>query len=179
MESEVNQLIDRLFQYSDKKLSNLSQEERVWLESAVQDIRVVTSTLKVESGIIADLHDWDGVRDRLSFDETTPEFENRVNWERWKAIEPVLVADLEKCESIARVMSERHGVKMMVEIWKGDVFFVVEVPYESVGGLLEKGFVAVDSLFDAWKDYGAWLHGPERLKVVRRSGDHKHFLDNL
>lgn len=79
--------------------------------------------LKIESGEIADLRDWESVRDRLSFDKTTPEFEDRANWEKWKSIEPVLVADLEKCDAIAREMSERYGVKMRVGIWKGDVFF--------------------------------------------------------
>lgn len=176
---DASQLFQLLSQYVDQKLSRVSAEEHGWLETAVQDFSLDGPILKIESGIIVDLSNLDSVRERLSFEQIDSEFGDESSWEKWRAIEPTLVADLQRVKAIAMEVSECYGIKVVVEVLHAEVYFVAEAFDEKADGLLSKGYLAVDALFEAWSKFGAWLHGAERLRVVRKSGKHKDFLDRL
>lgn len=176
---DASQLYQLLSQYVDQKLSRVSAEEHGWLEAAVQDFSLDGPILKIESGIIVDFSDLDSVRERLSFEQIDSEFGDESSWEKWRAIEPTFVADLQRVKAIAMEVSNRYGIKVAVELLHAEVYFVAEVSDDKPDGLLSKGYLAVDALFEAWSEFGAWLRGAERLRVVRKSGKHKRFLDSL
>lgn len=179
MEIGGKPLTKLLLEYARQKLAGFGPEDQGWMETAVQTLKLDGPVLKIESGIIVDLSDLDSVRERLSFEQIDSEFGDESSWEKWSAIEPTFIADLQRAKAIAMEVSERYGIKVVVEVLHAEVYFVGEAFDEKPDGLLPKGYLAVDALFEAWSEFGAWLRGAERLRVVRKSGKHKRFLDSL
>lgn len=164
-----DELRHKIFIHSNELLQKLDEPERRWAGAATGFPRTSQDgKITIDSGIIADFEDWLEIYTGLSRNEIT-ELHDRDNWEKLRTKAPVLIADLERAEEIAREMAARYEVNLRMTVNKRRAQFIVEINArdKEEQQLLREVYRHVDALFEAWKQYGTWYNGEERRMVVR------------
>ncbi|MCP8322307.1 MAG: hypothetical protein H3Z52_15425 [archaeon] len=170
MDEEI--LREKVNRHLEELLDKLDEKKRIWMKDA---IGMVTSSKEAEifikSGIITDIGDWEEVYTRQTIDETIKEFQDKKNWQKWTTIAPALIADLERSENIAKEVAKKHGVNLQMVVDRTRAHFVAEIDGWNLecDELLRQTYKHVDAMFEAWGLFLAWLHGKERLKIVRNT----------
>jgi len=149
--------------------SKINEEKRIWMKAAIGIVKLQDEKINIRSGIIADIRDWEEVSTRQARDEMIKEFQDKINWEKWKRIAPALIADLERSEDIAKEVSKKYGVNLMMEVDRTRAHFVAEIDVRGLEDdeLLRRTYKQVDAMCEAWGLFRTWLYGKERLKIVR------------
>ena len=76
---------------------------------------------------------------------------------------------MERSEDIAKEVSKKYGVNLMMEVDRTRAHFVAEIDVRGLEDdeLLRRTYKQVDAMCEAWGLFRTWLYGKERLKIVR------------
>lgn len=80
----------------------------------------------IGSGILLDIIDY-SIGDVLTLSEIAEQVVDRANWENWKKIDTLVVADLKKSEDIAAEVSKSKAIDIQVRINKTLVTFYFRI----------------------------------------------------
>ena len=170
MDEEI--LREKVFRHLVELMDKLDEKKRIWMKDAIGMLTVFKEEkILFKSGIITDIGDWEEVYTRQTIDEAIKEFQDKKNWQKWTTIAPALIADLERSENIAKEVAKKHGVNLQMVVDRTRAHFVAEIDGWNLecDELLRQTYKHVDAMYEAWGLFLTWLHGKERLKIVRNT----------
>jgi len=145
------------------------------LSRSIDQIRYERSGIvQFESTIMVDLA-WSIENDDFNMpDKSIQELDDPKNWQKWKRKMPVTVTMLEKCHDVAKEVSVKSGVEIIVRrngSPKVDDEFGFETSFDSSNMTQEQFLKEIErrckAMVKAYKKYEPWLTGSKYKKLIQ------------
>jgi len=139
--------------------------------------------IQFESDIMLDLA-WSIENDDFNMpNKSIQELDNPKNWPKWSRKMPVTITMLQKCHEVAKGVSEKSGIEIVVSrdgYSKVDDEFGFETSFDASGMAQGQFLKEVErhckAMVKAYKKYEPWLTGAEYWKLIHET---KHAKKSL